>query len=126
MSKNFLKLNEDKTKILLIGPKESLTSLGVVLDYDLSFGPHINKITKTAYFHLRNITKARLFEYAKKLVHVSRLDYCNALFSGLPKNANSKTPAHPKLGCKNSKKKTPKEGTHYPYTGRPSLAAGLL
>lgn len=73
MSNNFLKLNKDNTEGLLIGRtdkclalhsslgnlnkhiKDKVTSLGVVLDSDLSFGPHINKITKSAYFHLRNI-----------------------------------------------------------------------
>ncbi|KAL2080625.1 hypothetical protein ACEWY4_024418 [Coilia grayii] len=79
MSNNFLKLNENKTELLLIGPKdkreallpslgnlnqyvrEQVTSLGVILDSDLSLKPHINKVTKTAYFHLRNIAKVRPF-----------------------------------------------------------------
>ena len=63
----------------------------MVLDSDLSFEPHINKITRTVYFHLRNIAKVCPFlaqQDAEKLVHAfitSRLDYCNALFTGLPK-----------------------------------------
>ncbi|KAL2088141.1 hypothetical protein ACEWY4_016969 [Coilia grayii] len=111
---NFLKLNESKTELLLIGPKdkreallpslgnlnqyvrEQVTSLGVILDSDLSLKPHINKVTKTAYFHLRNIAKVRPFltkKDAEKLVHAfitSRLDYCNALFTGLPKKSIEK------------------------------------
>ncbi|KAL2095649.1 hypothetical protein ACEWY4_007797 [Coilia grayii] len=114
MSNNFLKLNENKTELLLIGPKdkreallpslgnlnqyvrEQVTSLGVILDSDLSLKPHINKVTKTAYFHLRNIAKVRPFltkPDAEKLVHAfitSRLDYCNALFTGLPKKSIEK------------------------------------
>ncbi|KAL2096189.1 hypothetical protein ACEWY4_008337 [Coilia grayii] len=114
MSNNFLKLNESKTELLLIGPKdkreallpslgnlnqyvrEQVTSLGVILDSDLSLKPHINKVTKTAYFHLRNIAKVRPFltkPDAEKLVHAfitSRLDYCNALFTGLPKKSIEK------------------------------------
>jgi hypothetical protein len=109
MSKNFLKLNDDKTEVLLVGPKlkrdiilsnlgnlahqvkPKVTSLGVILDAELSFKPHISKVTQTAYFHLRNIAKVRPFltqQDAEKLIHAfitSRLDYCNALFTGLPK-----------------------------------------
>ena len=108
MSNNFLKLNEDKTEILLVGPKtkremfdnlgkltpwikSEVTSLGVIIDSDLSFSSHINKVSKTSFFHLRNIAKVRPFinqKDAEKLVHAfisSRLDYCNALFTGLPK-----------------------------------------
>ena len=119
MSNNFLKLNEDKTEVLLIGPKtkrdavfnslgknmpsnnqwnlttlikSEATSLGVVLDSDLSFKSHINKVTKASFFHLRNIAKVRPFlsqKDAEKIIHAfvsSRLDYCNALYSGCPKN----------------------------------------
>ena len=114
MSNNFLKLNEDKTEILLVGPKikremlssdlgklaplikPEVTSLGVVLDSDLSFKSHINKVTKTSFFHLRNIAKVRPFinqKDAEKLIHAfisSRLDYCNALFTGLPKGTTER------------------------------------
>ena len=109
MSNNFLKLNEDKTEILVVGPKtkrekliknlgtltpwtkSEVTSLGVVIDSDLNFNSHINKITKTSFFHLRNIAKIRPFmnqNDAEKLIHAfisSRIDYCNTLFTGLPK-----------------------------------------
>ena len=71
--------------------KDKVTSLGVVIDSDLSFEPHINKITKSAFFHLRNVNKVHGLaprQDAEKLIHAfvtSRIDYCNALFSGLPK-----------------------------------------
>ncbi len=77
MTNNFLLLNSDKTEILLIGPKNStenlsghnlqldgcpvpsstVKNLGVVLDTNLSFENHISHVTKTAFFHLRNIAK---------------------------------------------------------------------
>ena len=47
----------------------------------------------TAFFHLRNIAKIRPFlsqPDAEKIIHAfitCRLDYCNALFTGLPKKA---------------------------------------
>lgn len=114
MNDNFLKLNEDKTEVLLCGPKSKremltknlggltpclkpeVTSLGVILDSDLNFNSHINKVTKTAFFHLRNIAKVRPFinqNDAEKLIHAfisSRLDYCNALFTGLPKKTTER------------------------------------
>ena len=114
MSENFLKLNEDKTEILIIGSDEqrasitsrlgnlakvnntSVKNLGVILDSELNFNKHISNVTKVAFFHLRNISRIRAFvsqDDAKTLIHAfvfSRLDYCNALFSGLPKKSTDK------------------------------------
>ncbi len=64
-------------------------NLGVILDSNLSFENHISNVTKTAFFHLRNIAKLRTMlsvSDAEKLVNAfmtSRLDYCNALLGGL-------------------------------------------
>ncbi len=116
MTSNFLLLNSDKTEILLIGPKDSpqnlldynlqldgcnvtsstVKNLGVILDSNLSFENHISNVTKTAFFHLRNISKLRNMlsvSDAEKLVHAfmtSRLDYCNALLGGCPASSINK------------------------------------
>ncbi len=109
MTNNFLLLNSDKTDILLIGLKNStqnlldhnlqldrctvtsstVKNLGVILDSNLSFENHISHVTKTAFFHLRNLAKLwnmLSVSDAEKLIHAfmtSRLDYCNALLGCL-------------------------------------------
>ncbi|XP_034541124.1 uncharacterized protein LOC117814108, partial [Notolabrus celidotus] len=107
----FLLLNSGKTEVIVIGPKHlretfsnnistldgislasstSARNLGVLFDQDLSFNSQIQQISRSAYFHLRNISKIRHFlsqSDAEKLVHAfvtSRLDYCNSLLSGCP------------------------------------------
>ncbi|XP_061151098.1 probable RNA-directed DNA polymerase from transposon X-element isoform X1 [Syngnathus typhle] len=113
MSLNFLRLNPDKTEMLIIGPtryqhlfketaitidnrtitqSDTVTNLGVIFDQTLSFQKHIKNITRIAFFHLRNIAKIRPILStgdAETIIHAfvtSRLDYCNVLFSGLPKS----------------------------------------
>ncbi len=109
MTNNFLLLNSDKTEILLIGPKNSTQNL---LDYNLQLDgcsltfstvknlgvilDIFSNVTKTAFFHLRNIAKLRNMlpvSDAEKLVHAfmtSRLDYCNALLGGCPASSINK------------------------------------
>ncbi|MGL5674454.1 MAG: reverse transcriptase family protein, partial [Plesiomonas shigelloides] len=111
MTSNFLLLNSEKTEILTIGPKtsahknleycltldgcsvkssSSVRNLGVLFDTNLSFESHISSICKTAFFHLKNISKLRhmlSMTNAEQLVHAfmtSGLDYCNALLGGCP------------------------------------------
>ncbi|XP_028272704.1 uncharacterized protein LOC114443000 [Parambassis ranga] len=111
MSSNFLLLNSDKTEVIVFGPKHLRTSLsdntfsldgitlassttvrnlGVIFDQDMSFVSHIKQVSRTTFFHLRNITKIRSIlsqSDAEKLIHAfvtSRLDYCNSLLSGCP------------------------------------------
>ena len=71
---------------------DSLTqqkNLGVVLDSELSFEAHVNKVVKTCFLFIRKLYSIKQFlsqEHLKSLVLsfiFSRLDYCNALFYGL-------------------------------------------
>ncbi len=71
--------------------KHQVRNLGVILETDLSFSSHVKAVTKSAYYHLKNIARIRCFvssQDLEKLVHAfitSRVDYCNGLLTGLPK-----------------------------------------
>ena len=114
MQHNFLKLNCDKSDIIIIGPqnitqsaqKLTLTidtttltpspvirNLGLVLDSTISFE---HQIPRTAFFHLKNIARLRpslSFSTAETLIHAfitSRIDYCNSILYGLPSKTLNK------------------------------------
>uniref|UniRef100_A0A8C6LGB2 Reverse transcriptase domain-containing protein n=1 Tax=Nothobranchius furzeri TaxID=105023 RepID=A0A8C6LGB2_NOTFU len=113
MAENFLQLNQDKTEVLVIGPEaqrekllpklqslsfnpsEQVKNLGVIFDSELTFIPHIKNITKIGFYHLKNIARVRPIlsrANTETLMHAfitSRIDYCNALLSGLPKKSIS-------------------------------------
>ena len=111
MAHNFLQLHQDKAEVLTVGAKAQreniathfnsqetkikphVKNLGVILDLELNLKSHVRNVTKIAFNHLRNIAKLRLFlsqADTERLTHAfitSRLDYCTALLSGLPKKA---------------------------------------
>ena len=111
MCQSFLQLNKDKTEIIVFGSEEErlkvsaqlqsvslkttgqARNLGVIMDSDLNFSSHIKTVTKSAYYHLKNISRIRGLmsqQDLEKLVHAfifSRLDYCNGVFTGLSKNS---------------------------------------
>ncbi len=74
----------------------TVKNLGVILDSNLSFENHISNVTKTAFFHLRNIAKLRnmlTVSDVEKLVNAfmtDRLEYCNALLGGCPASSINK------------------------------------
>ena len=129
MTQNCLLLNLDKTEVVLFGPerfREKLSSyivtlegislasgstvrnLGVIFDQNLSFDAHIKLVSRTAFFHLRNIAKIpNILSQgdAEKLAHAfvtSRLDYCNSLSLGCPIYSLKKPPADPKCCSQSS------------------------
>ena len=117
MTKNMLKLNDEKTEFILIGhPKQrckvlnhsikigdhtirssqEVKNLGVIFDSGLNMDAHITKICKTANFHLCRIGSIRKYltkEAAATLVHAfisSRLDCGNSLLQGITKSQLSR------------------------------------
>ena len=72
------------------GNNSSVKNLGVIIDDELSFTSHINHVTKVGFFHLRNIAQIRSYLLLEDAFVFSRLDYCNALFSGLPKKSTDR------------------------------------
>ena len=112
MAENFLKLNEEKTEVLILGspnllskcdiaplhigdeqihPSDRARNIGAYMDKTLSMDVQIGQVCKGAWFHLRNIGKIRPFldpSSTEKLIHAfvsSKLDVNNSLLYGIAK-----------------------------------------
>ena len=110
---NKLKLNASKTEMLVVTRKSFVTAsesiqvhfgdatitpqrvvknLGGIFDHEMSMAKQAQHATKSAYFHLRRISKIRPYISKKACaaaIHstvTSRLDYHNGLLLGAPKN----------------------------------------
>jgi hypothetical protein len=111
MNEHFLCLNQSKTKILIVAPPsikekivikgivmsdtcirfvDSAKNLGVIIDSTLSFEEQIEKVVKTCFMTIRQLsnikkylTQQHLQTLASSLIF-SQLDYCNSLYYGLP------------------------------------------
>lgn len=117
MSNNMLKLNQDKTELIVFSSKfnakktsevsmnvgdsrvnavDSVCNLGVILDSCLNMEKQVNAVTKSCFYQIRNIGRIRQYiteEACKTLVQalvISRLDYGNALLHGLPHSVLAK------------------------------------
>ena len=68
----------------------------MIFDSDLSFNKQVTTVIQSCYFQLRNIAKIKPFLSTPDLetvIHAlisSRLDYCNSIYSGLPKKTISR------------------------------------
>ena len=111
MNQHFLKINPDKTEIILFTPNQSskinglfledrtclrfsncVKLLGVNLDESLSFDKQVNEVVASGYFHIRTIGKLKSYmskEDLESYVHSiisSKLDYCNVVLYGINKS----------------------------------------
>uniref|UniRef100_A0A670II27 Reverse transcriptase domain-containing protein n=1 Tax=Podarcis muralis TaxID=64176 RepID=A0A670II27_PODMU len=109
MAANRLRLNPDKTEVLFLGDrgwacggdslvlngvtvplKDQVCSLGVILDSQLSMEAQVNFVSRAAVYQLHLVRRLRPYLPADCLVRVvhalviSRLDYYNVLYVGLP------------------------------------------
>ena len=117
MNRNKLKLNEPKTEYMIAGkssqlkkcnkpnlfvngseiePSEQVRNLGVIFDEELSLSSHITSICSQMFMQIRKICLCRKFlpddvvtQLMVSLV-LSKMDYCNSLFTGLPQNLLNK------------------------------------
>ena len=107
---NRLKLNKDKTELLVISAKhlpmpvvqeisivsetirssQKARNIGVTFDNHVLFNDHVASIWKSSFYHLRNISYIRKYlssTTTETLVHAfvsSKLINCNSLLYGLP------------------------------------------
>ena len=111
MCSNLLKLNEEKTEVIVFGSRQrlknvdinsisvagcevqtvtSVGNIGVQLDSNMTMEHQVNKIVSTSWYHLRNIFQIRKYltqSATECIVHAfisSRLDLNNAILFGLP------------------------------------------
>jgi hypothetical protein len=128
MTSNKLKLNDEKTEILLIHPpnkplppsapssvsignaditlSSSARNLGVTITDTLSMDKHITNICRSAYNELRKISTIRhllSFDATKTLVCsliLSKFDYCNTLLTGIPQHLTDKLQTVQNSACR--------------------------
>ena len=111
MTINTLKQNSDKTEVIYItSPRarhmldnivftidahtietsDKVRNLGCIMNSTCSMNDNVTAICRSAYFHLKNISKIRSMlteDAAEKLIHAfisSHLDWCNSLLIGSP------------------------------------------
>lgn len=72
-------------------PTPKVKNLGVIMDADASFSPHITQVSRSCMYHIRDLARLRPHlnhDVAVLLANAlvgSKLDYCNSLLYNLPK-----------------------------------------
>ena len=111
MDSNFLKLNNNKTEVIIVGQSElqhmdnlgplasythsTVKSLGVLFDRAFHFEKQISSVFRGSFFQLGQIAKVKSYLPQKdleRIIHafiISHLDYFNSLYVGLDKSSNA-------------------------------------
>ena len=120
-----LKLNPDKTEVLLLSTKKkrpnigsfelndsevklnkSLITLGVTADECLNFDMQINRVKSSFYNELRKLHRVKHYlslesrKIAVQSLILSRLDYCNSLLGGTNKSSIEKLQRVQNAACR--------------------------
>lgn len=108
MAENVLQLNQDKTEVSVVGPEarrenhlsklqalslkpsERVKNLGVTVDSELSFIPHVKHVVKSGFYHLKKSqSPPNPLSSQHRDADACFIDYCDALLCGLPKRSIS-------------------------------------
>ena len=95
-TKNCLSLYDGSFPCLQLGadsvlPSQHVRVLGVVISSDLSLEKHVARVSASSFHYLRQLRRiwhSLNSDSVATLIHAfmtSRVDYCNAVFSGVPK-----------------------------------------
>ena len=90
----------------LIYPSSTVMSLGVCIDSSFTLTSHVKLVVRTCNYHLRNLWRIRRYitvdacHHAVRALIISRLDYCNSLFTVLStKDRKKLSKNNPKPSC---------------------------
>ena len=124
---NLLKLNDEKTELIVLGTRQQLSkvgdvtimiandtilavpsvqNLGIHFDKELKWVVHINHLTSNLYYILRKVAHVwhLLNEEATKPIIqalvLSKIDYCNSNYRGAPTYVINKLQQLQNMGCR--------------------------
>ena len=127
MRTNLLKLNDDKTELIVLGTRQqlkkvgdvtimisndtilavpSVRNLGIHFDKELKWVVHINNLTSNLYYILRKVAHVQHLlneEATKTMIQalvLSKIDYCNSIYQVAPTYAINKLQQLQNMGCR--------------------------
>lgn len=147
LSSNSLQLNTSKTEVLIVTPSSyvdvvpkvsrclgtlnsnihpSIRNLGVIFDQNMYFDKHIQTLTRTCFFHLKNIAKLRSIVSHTELELILHAFVSSQLTIFCSQHIFSSTPSVSTERCRQVINQILKILSYHSHPGHPSLAAGAL